>query len=101
MYRFIGILVVIAIVVCMVIKMARSKKFENFCDDLVDGKTVDTETSSKDTIKSIGKAEKDLSKKVEGNTKEAEKLQKETKDINNYLDDRGVGNSESEGSETT
>ena len=88
-YIRLGMVVAGALIVWLVIKLLRSPKFDKFCDNMVSGE-LDNESTSKDTIKDITTAEKDLGKQSDSKTKEAEKLTKESKGINEFLDNRGV-----------
>jgi len=88
---FIIIVIMVAVFITMglLIKMNRSKKFNDFCDDLDKGKYKE-ETPTK-VMDNISKEEKGLGEKAEQNTKKAEKLGKESNTINQYLGGRGVG----------
>ena len=89
-YLRLGAIVIVILVAWLVVKLLRSSKYDKFCDELVKGK-LDTKSSTKDTIKDITSAEKNLSGKADNNIKEAEKLKKESDGINNFLGNRGVG----------
>lgn len=77
-------------------KLLRSPKFDKICDDLVEG-NLDTDPTSKDTMKNIGKEETALGKQAEQNTKQAKKLETESSNINEFLGDRGVTEVKKEG----
>jgi len=99
MYRAYILLAVIIGIIVLVIKLARSKKFDIWCKGLINGDLVDdTNPTVKDTIKNISKEEKDLGSVAIKNTKEAQKLKQESDGINDFLNTRGVGKSDMEGS---
>jgi len=79
-------LIVVSVVIY--VKLKNSTKFDKFCKDLMsDDPIVD---STKNKIEDIVSAERDLGKKVKQNTKEADKLSKESSGINDFLGKRGV-----------
>ena len=89
MYRIIGLVVVLPILIWLFIKLIRSPKYDKWCKDLTSGK-LDIDTTPKDTMQNISKGEKDLTGFADKNTKLAEKLAKETDGINDFLGKRGV-----------
>ena len=89
MYRVFGMLAVIVFVSWLIVKLLRSKKLEKLCNDFDSGQMVDTSTS-KDTIKDITQSETGLGKTAVSNKKEANKLEKESEGISEFLDKRGV-----------
>ncbi len=95
MYRILGLVIIVPLVIWMFIKMVRSPKYDKFCKDIVDGK-LDTDPTSKDAMKDITKSETSLGKQAEINTKAAVNLKTETNGINKFLGKRGVANSANE-----
>lgn len=95
-YMGLGFILIVLLIVWISIKLLRSSKFDKFCNDMADGKMDNDEPTTKDTMKDITTAEKDLGKQAEINTKAAEKLKDESKGINNFLGKRGVGVSSTE-----
>ena len=87
----------IALFFWLLVKLCRSPKFDKFCKDIFSGK-LDTESTSKEAIKDITKAETELGKQADQNTKEAERLKKESSQAHDYLNKRGVGSNDKEGS---
>ncbi len=74
--------------VWLVVKMLRSRWWDNLFHNLAEGKLED---APKDVMKDISKAETNLGKQAKENLKEAEKLTKEADGVSEFLDDRGVG----------
>lgn len=97
MLSFIFGLIVVLLVSFLVIALLRNAKLDKLCDNIFNGK-VKTETTSKDIIKDITKEESTLGKHSEQKEQEAEKLTKESKGINDFLDTRGVNKKDKEGS---
>lgn len=89
MYFNLSVIGVILLGIWLVIKMLRNAKFDKWCNELFSGK-VKTETTSTDIIKDITKEETKLGKQSNQKIQEAEKLTKESKGINDFLDTRGV-----------
>ena len=87
----------IAFFVWLIVKLCQSPKFDKFCKDLFSGK-LDTETTTKETIKDIAQAEAELSKQVNKFSKKSEKLKQEIKIAQEYLHSRGAGGTDKEGS---
>ena len=87
----------IAFFVWLIVKLCQSPKFDKFCKDLFSGK-LDTETTTKETIKDIAQAEAELSKQVNKFSKKSEKLKQEIKIAQEYLHNRGAGGTDKEGS---
>ena len=83
-YIRLGFIVLGVLIVWLVIKLLRSPKFDKFCNDMTKG-NLDTEPNTKETMKDITTAEKDLGKQAEQNIKEADKLKTESSNINNFL----------------
>jgi len=82
-------LVIVIMLICLVVELVGSPKFDTFCKNLSSGK-LNIEETSKDVIEDIKKAEDSLQKKTVKNTREATKLKKETDTIKSHLSDRGV-----------
>jgi hypothetical protein len=89
---FILLLVLGCVAVLVYKKLMKSPRFDKFCKDLSSDEAVNN--SSKMKIKDITNTEKDLSKKVEQNVKETEKLKQDTDGIKEFLGDRGVNDAE-------
>ncbi len=75
--------------VWLIVKMLRSRWWDNLFNDLAEGKLEDD--APKEVMKDIAKAETNLGKQAKENLKEAEKLTKESDNVNEFLDNRGVG----------
>ena len=99
MYRaYIALAVVVGILI-MIVKLAKSKKFDIWCKSLINGDLVDDTTpTTKDTMKNISKEEKDLSSTADKSIKEADKLKQNSTDINDFLNKRGVDSEKKEDS---
>jgi hypothetical protein len=78
----------IVLALLLYIWLKKSPKFDAFCKALTSDDAV--EVPAKNKIKDITNTEKDLSKQVEQNTKEAAKLEQEADGINDFLGKRGV-----------
>jgi len=89
-YTRLGIIALIALFAWLIAILCQSKKFDTWCNNLSKGKLKDPSPSVKNTIKDITQSEKNLSKQVDINKKEAADLQKDTGKIEEYLDKRGV-----------
>ena len=90
MYTVLIGLVVVLLAIWGFVKLSRNRKFDKLCNDIVEG-NLDTESTSKDTMKDISKAETNLGKQSEQNIKEANKLKKESSNINEFLGKKSAG----------
>ncbi len=97
MYSFILGFIVVLLILFLVITLLRNVKFDKWCNDMAKGK-VKTETTSTDIIKDITKEETKLEQQSNQKIQEVEKLTKESKNINDFLDTRGVNKKDKEGS---
>lgn len=97
MYARLGIIIIMVAVVWLTIKLLRSPWYDKFFKDLKSGK-LDLDTTAKDTMKDISKAEVTLGKQVDQNIKEAEKLKAESEGIKDFLGKRGTENKKKEDS---
>ena len=90
-----ALVVLLALAFWAVYKMRKSKWFNDLCNSMETGYE-DTPTS-KQSIKNITKAETDLGKQADQNTKQAEKLAEDAQQTKDYLSSKGVGSAEKKG----
>ncbi len=90
-----ALVVLLALAFWAVYKMRKSKWFNDLCNSMETGYE-DTPTS-KQSINDIAKVETVLGKQADKNTKEAEKLAKDAKQVKDYLSSKGVGSAEKKG----
>lgn len=90
-----AVVVLLLLVFWAIYKMRKSRWFNNMCNSMETG--YEDTPNSKEAIKNITKAETELGKQADKNTKEAERLNKESSAATGYLKDRGV-HTEKEGS---
>ncbi len=93
MYKIFIILAAVAGFVYFLVKLCRSSKFDKFYKDLFSGK-LNTDSTTKESIRDISKAEDDLNKQADQNTKEANRLKKESQQAKDYLSSKGDGSTE-------
>jgi prefoldin subunit 5 len=86
----IGGIVLLVIVVCLVVKLKNSKWLDNLCKSL-SSPVVVKETTSDENIETIEDTKKDLKTQQVKNKKEVDELQKDSKKINEYLDETPKG----------
>ena len=89
MYKVVGILVAIVVLVWSALKLKKSEKFDKFAEELTTDHDFST-PETKDVIEKIGKAETGLGERAKEQKEEAKKLTEESDSIGEYLDSRAV-----------